>query len=276
MLKKLLQYDFKAILKYWWIAALTTFGLSFAGAGCGTIIETDKPVTDAVYSFAIIGMILVVLSFVAFVIFSELLIYIRFYKHLFTDEGYLTFTLPVKRQELVASKLITGSVTTLLTAVVTVINASIVILTTFKDDIFYKGWFEELKKIINETLTEYGTATVIADVLCIIAIALLSIVLTITFTYLCLTIAAIISKKAKVITAVGIYYAATSVVTVFVQIFNFFGVYTLEDWIYDLPTKTQYGIYTAILILVIFILAILCSVFYTLQNWLVDRKLNLS
>ena len=92
MLKKLLKYDFNAIFKYWWIGALTTFILSFVGAGCGSILETEKDLPESVSIFATIGLVLIVLSFFAFIIMNALLVYIRFYKHLFSDEGYLTFT----------------------------------------------------------------------------------------------------------------------------------------------------------------------------------------
>ena len=143
MLKKLLSYDFKALFKYWWIGALTTLALSAVGAGCGTILETEKELPGSVIVFATIGMVLVVLSIFAFIIFSELLVYVRFYKHLFTDEGYLTFTLPVKRHQILSSKLISGFVCCLLTFIVAAADAAIIILTTFKKDIFYKGWYAD-------------------------------------------------------------------------------------------------------------------------------------
>ena len=130
MLKKLLSYDFKAIFKYWWIGALTTLVLSGVGAGCGSILEAEMALPGSVIVFATIGMVLVVLSIFAFIIFSELLVYVRFYKHLFTDEGYLTFTLPVKRHQILSSKLISGFVCGLATVIVTVIDAAIIILTS--------------------------------------------------------------------------------------------------------------------------------------------------
>lgn len=276
MLKKLLKYDFNAIFKYWWIGALTTFVLAFVGAGCGSILESPKELPNSVTVFATIGMVLVVLSFFAFLLMNFLLVYIRFYKHLFSDEGYLTFTLPVKRSQLLTSKLISGSVATFLTTIVTAINASIIILITFKKDIFVAGWFETLKKSISKLFETQGTFNVIMGWLEIAVIAVLLIILTTLFTYLCITIGAVISKKAKLASAIAIYYVTSSVVTIFMYIFYFFGIRGLENWLFDLTEKQAFGISPVILLLFIFTLLMICFAIYTLINWLIDRKLNLN
>ena len=276
MLKKLLKYDFNAIFKYWWIGALTTFILSFVGAGCGSILETERDLPESVSIFATIGLVLIVLSFFAFIIMNALLVYIRFYKHLFSDEGYLTFTLPVKRNQILASKLLSGSVATFLTAIVSAINAAIIILITFKSEIFVKGWFEILKKYVNELFEKQGTFNVISAFIEIAIIAVLSIILTTLFTYLCITIGAIISKRAKLASAIAIYYGTSSVMTVFMYIFYFFGIRGLENWLSDLTDKQAFGLSPVILLLVVFVLLMLCFVVYTLINWLIDRKLNLN
>lgn len=276
MLKKLSRYDFKAIFKYWWIGALTTFILAFIGAGCGSILETERELPGSVLICATIGLVLIVLSFMAFAIMTALLVYIRFYKHLFSDEGYLTFTLPVKRNQILASKLLSGSVATFLTAIVTAINAAIIILATFNKDIFYEGWKKDFETGVNRLVVNHGVLNLIIESLEIVSIVILSIILTTLFTYLCITIGAVISKKAKLASAIGIYYAASSAMTIFMYIFYFFGVNALNDWITALPGKQEYAILPIILLLMVFTLLMLCFVVYTLINWLIDRKLNLN
>ena len=107
-------------------------------------------------------------------------------------------------------------------------------------------------------------------------IAVLSIILTTLFTYLCITIGAIISKRAKLASAIAIYYGTSSVMTVFMYIFYFFGIRGLENWLSDLTDKQAFGLSPVILLLVVFVLLMLCFVVYTLINWLIDRKLNLN
>ncbi len=276
MLKKLLKYDFKAIFKYWWIGALTTFILAFAGAGCGSVLNSPKDLPESVYVFATIGLVLIILSFFAFAIMTALIVYIRFYKHLFSDEGYLTFTLPVKRNQLIASKVIVGSVATLLSAMVGLINGAIIILISNRKDWFYKGWFEDIKEAVLPTLETLGIFNVIFTIIEAVIIPVIAIILSVLFTYLCITIGAVISKKAKLASAIGIYYGASSLSTVFMYIFYFFGIDALVGWTHNLQNEQKLLIASGILLLLIFTLIMLCVVFYTLINWFVDRKLNLN
>ena len=276
MLKKLLSYDFKAIFKYWWIGALTTLVLSGVGAGCGSILETEKELPPSVTIFATIGMVLVVLSIFAFVLFAELLVYVRFYKHLFTDEGYLTFTLPVKRHQILSSKLISGFVCGLATIIVAAVEAAIIILTTFRKDIFYNGWYNDLVTFIKEMVAESGIPYLTAFFGEIILICLLVLCLGVLFTYLCITFAGAISKKSKLASAILIYYGASSVSSIFMYMFYFFGVGALIDWIDALNSNIQDNILLVIMLLIILFVSMLCTVAYTLNYRLLERKLNLN
>ena len=276
MLKKLLSYDFKAIFKYWWIGALTTLALSGVGAGCGSILETEKDLPGSVTIFATIGMVLVVLSIFAFILFSELLVYVRFYKHLFTDEGYLTFTLPVKRHQILTSKLISGFICGLLTFIVAAADAAIIILTTFRKDIFYDGWYRDLVEGVKELVADFGGVNFVIQIIEVIIFCLLTLVLGILFTYLCITFAGAISKKSKLASAILIYYGATSVSSVFMYMFYFFGVDAVGGWMYDLSRNTELTLYPLFLLLAILFSATLCVGAYTLNYRLLDRKLNLN
>ena len=277
MLKKLLSYDFKAIFKYWWIGALTTLALSGIGAGCGSILETEKELPASVTIFATIGMVLVVLSIIAFIIFSGLLVYIRFYKHLFTDEGYLTFTLPVKRHQILSSKLISGFACALSTAVVAIVDGAIIILTTFRKDIFHKGWYEELVKGINEIIAEDGLLYLITFFAELLIVGILVLALGILFTYLCITFAGAISKKSKLASAILIYYGASSVSSVFMYMFYFFGASALVGWIDALTNEdVQDMLLLVIMLFIILALSMLCTLAYTFNYRLLDRKLNLT
>ena len=276
MLKKLLSYDFKAIFKYWWIGALTTLALSGVGAGCGSILETEKDLPGSVTIFATIGMVLVVLSIFAFILFSELLVYVRFYKHLFTDEGYLTFTLPVKRHQILTSKLISGFICGLLTFIVAAADAAIIILTTFRKDIFYDGWYRDLVEGVKELVADFGGVNFVIQIIEVIIFCLLTLVLGILFTYLCITFAGAISKKSKLASAILIYYGATSVSSVFMYMFYFFGVDAVGGWMYDLSRNTELTLYPLFLLLAILFSATLCVGAYTLNYRLLDSKLNLN
>ena len=102
MLKKLLKYDLKAVFKYWWIAAISTLGLSVLGGFAVTVLrdtvstEPEKKVPIILEILSSIALPLVYLGFIALGILTVIMIFARYYKNFFSDEGYLTFTLPVK------------------------------------------------------------------------------------------------------------------------------------------------------------------------------------
>ncbi len=68
-----------------------------------------------------------VISIIAVLVVTSVLIIFRFYKNLMTDEGYLMFTLPVKPRELIDSKLIISLLWSL-ASVAAVILSLIVVL----------------------------------------------------------------------------------------------------------------------------------------------------
>ena len=96
------------------------------------------------------------------------------------------------------------------------------------------------------------------------------------FATCCITIASIIAKKAKVITAIAIYYVANSTVVFGLTMYNLFAVETLFDWLDNVPR--YYENPTAVLISLCTILfkGIFCAVLYAFQYWMLDKKLNLS
>lgn len=275
MLKKLLRYDFKSVFKYWWIAALSSFVLSLAGGGCISLLASEKDLPEAVYALSIIALILVILSYTAFSLVSVILVFVRFYKNFFTDEGYLTFTLPVKRSQLLNSKLIMSVSTMLITSVVCIVNVLAMLCIGLADEIFTESFWHGITEFFNILIDELGFYLLIY-ILEIIILIILSVTFSTLFLFCCITIASIITKKAKVITAIGIYYGANSVFSFVVQMFYLFGIASLANWLTGLPTGSEHPAAALILLGIIFFIAVFCALLYTLQYWMIDRKLNLN
>ena len=275
MLKKLLRYDFKPVLKYWWIAAVTSFVLSLVGGGFITPLAADNEPPVMVQVASVVVLILVVLGYAAFLLLSQILVFARFYKNFFTDEGYLTFTLPVKRTDLLNAKLILSATTTFVTAVVTVINVLVLLCVGFRDEVFTQKFFASVVKFISDMVQELGVYLIVY-ILEAFVLFVLSIIFSNLFIFCCITIASIITKKAKVLTAIGIYYVSNGIFTSVVQILYMFGITALSTWLYNLPDYSITPTILLILLCGILFMAIFCAILYTLQYWMIDRKLNLS
>ena len=115
MLRKLLKYDLKAIFKFWWIVF---------GGFCDNILNTYEGDAWSVYLMMSMGSLSGTFLNLALPVVTFVLIFIRFYKNFFTDEGYLTFTLPVSRRKLMLSKIISGT-TALCSALTVCLSSSI-------------------------------------------------------------------------------------------------------------------------------------------------------
>ena len=96
------------------------------------------------------------------------------------------------------------------------------------------------------------------------------------FMFACITFASVITKKAKVITAIGIYYVANGFISGFVQILYIFGIGTVGEWISTLQDNVVPPFITLIAAGIVVFAALICLLLYTLEYFMLDRKLNLS
>ncbi len=278
MLKKLLQYDLKSVFKYWWIAAIASIGLSAIGGLCLSIATTGKDVPPLIAVLIVFAVIFTIFGIIAFSILSLILVYVRFYKNFFTDEGYLTFTLPVKRSQLLNSKLISSVLTMCCTSAILIADIFILLALGIGQP-FFDEFLTPFVQFISELFVELpieGHLYIFTWAVLVLISFLLSSIFSTLFLFACITFAAVITKKAKVITAIGIYYAASGVMTGFLQILYMFGFTSIIDWIAELPENTVKFFITALLLGITLALALVCLMLYTLEYFMLDRKLNLS
>ena len=95
--------------------------------------------------FARLLVILFAVAVAACVVMTFVLMIIRFYKNFLTDEGYLMFTLPVTKGQLIWSKLLVSLVWAFASGVVGVLVVFILTVGTDAQDILFSfGWLKEL------------------------------------------------------------------------------------------------------------------------------------
>ncbi len=276
MLKKLLKYDFKALLKYWWIGAVASIVLSLVGGWGISVLYSDKSLPELLYVVAGIMIFIVVLGFIAFLILGTVLIFVRFYKNLFSDEGYLTFTLPVKCSSVLNSKLISSCAVTLLSVVILLVDVAVMFIIGF----YYKGIFSDIIETARLFIQGLYVAKII-DFAIIMFIEFLVLMVLVTvfqhlFMFSCITLASIVTKKAKVITSIAIYYGATSLLTFVVMLLELFCVPTIAYWFSDFEYADIFDLIPTMGLIVLLVIATLCAMLYAFQYWLLDKRLNLS
>ena len=136
MLAKLLKYDFKAMFKIFlplWGVLLVVSGINRLCTGAGLDAEQGLGLVNSLM------VLLYVLLIVAVMVVTTVIIIARFYQGLLKDEGYLMFTIPVKPWQLVASKLISAVVISMLSVLVAIVSVLIIAS--------YQGFFYDLTQV---------------------------------------------------------------------------------------------------------------------------------
>ena len=275
MLKKLMKYDLSSMFRLWWIGALVCLIMGVAGGFCWMIAASDRPIPDAVETICIILIVLAVFFFLAFSLFTTVIIFIRYFKNFFTDEGYLTFTLPVHRHTLLNAKLLSGLVMTLGAGLLVAVSAGIMVCIGAHEYIFGDYFWDNVKHIYRELSTAYGGYlwVYLAEGL---VLFLLFQIISLVFLYLCITIGSTVAQKAKLVLSIGIYYGINTGAIFVLQLLVLFCGPSLDRWLSPLGLEEVLPVFALILLCGIFFLGTVCAFLYSLLNRMLARKLNLS
>ena len=275
MLRKLLKYDFKALFKFWWIAALINLALSIFG-GLFTLIQScNYWIAELLSNFTGGAIFLVNCSYVALIIVSFVLIFIRFYQNFFSDEGYLTFTLPVKRSQLLNSKVISGVAIVLASLVVCGVN--VFIMELISTPAYQHNGGNIIYEYIGDRIHNLGPV-IWVYALETLVLTLAVVVLAVVMLYFCITFGSMIVKKGKLIISIILCYGLSNLlvgVSFFSTFFCFVGAMLLSPLEYAITTNPN-PIAVLALLGLIFYVGALSALFYSLQYGMLDKKLNLS
>lgn len=278
MLKKLLKYDLKFIFKYWWLGAVICILFSIVGGFGMSLIDVsffERELPEVVESSAVSMIFLAVIAFSGFSIVSLILIFARYQSNLFSDEGYLTFTLPVKRTTLINSKVISATITELATIMVLFLGVILALIVTYWDTF----WSNEFWKELFDSFIEFFEGNVITGIIVVleaIIITVLSCMVSVLFLYACITFACAITRKARVITAIGIYYGVSLVISLILQILVPFSAKSLDEYFKDLSQSMENIVVCLSGLAVILFICTLCVILYAFIYRTIDRKLNLA
>ena len=118
MVKKLLKYEILAYLRVWLPVELILLAVA-TFARLLQFLESDQ----VIYEIAISLITIMYIGCIsASIVFTYIFAFIRYYKNLFTSEGYLSFTLPVTPAQHIWVKLLTSVLFTVGSAVVAIIS----------------------------------------------------------------------------------------------------------------------------------------------------------
>ena len=206
MFAKLLKHEWKATCGTLGAMSLGALGAGVLGAVLLRILTnaSNDVNSGALEGVLTIALVFLILGLVAYMAAVWILLLRRFYKNKFTDEGYLTFTLPAKSWEIFLSSVVNTLVWQILCGLV--LFVAIVIMVGFG----LGGTMEESQEIYQEV---YGSDTyILSDTL---GLSLLNVVVSLVgstvLVLTCITLGATFAKKHKIMAAIGIYYGLSAV-----------------------------------------------------------------
>ena len=157
MLGKLLKYDLKWVYKLIIIFYILAFTFSAIGRALGTIENSlvFEIVSQIAFGTAISMM-------VSSLINTLMRSWVRFVRNIYKDEAYLTHTLPVKKQEIFASKVITG--------IVAIFTSMVLIIVCLFICYYSEANMEVLKGVLEIAASTYNTT--VLNLLLLVAIVI--------------------------------------------------------------------------------------------------------
>ena len=281
MLGKALKYDLRAVLKLWVLFTAILFGVCFVGAFALRALTTSTEFT--VFSlFATAGVMLSVFVMSCYIMGVQLLVLFRFYQNFFTDEAYLTFTLPAKRSTLLNSKLICGFIFTSVDIIAVCLAAllfiSMATVSATDHTLIITQFFDAIFKIYKSIFVPFNAWACIYTFLG----AVIYIAMTVFSTFLiyaCMTLGCTMVRKYKLLMAILVYYAVNMCISILTYVGSIIlGISTLGS----VSVLSQYSdgqIKAVILFVMIGIIAfftVLSVLTYKFTLSKIERNLNLA
>ena len=288
MLKKCLKYDLQAVGRIWWILAASMAGAFLVAAlAFRVLLETTQQPdpSGGLIMLSVFGGLLALLC--VFAIFaamtvSIILVYWRTYTHFYTDEGYLTFSLPVKRSTLYLSKVLTASIVEASMVILCILGVALMALVippaengALLNPVAFQTLFEGIR-LLSEI---NGSGWLLAWVIAFLPLPFVCQLFTSGMTFLCLTVGSVIAKKHKLLAAIGIYYGVTTILSTVSQFAFYFlssGFVGVFEICSNAGTLTTGISGTAIILIVDLAFACMAAVTHFITVNLIERKLNLA
>jgi len=270
MFAKLLKYDFKSVKKYGLPLIIVSWGLALVGMLIGFLVgrnisnsvDTDLAIMTTGMGF--IGVIGLVYGVAICASIVALFVYVDFYKSLCTDQGYLTFTLPVRSTTLLNSKLVNSFIWNIM-SFVTIVGGVVLIIvgvalgaTAGMPDTGSSG--EVADSLFS--LLDFGNT--VTTIIMLVAYALNTQILF----FMVIFFASIITTNHKAITAIGLVIATNMAYSL---------IYTAVSAIVYAAVEST-GDLASILSSVICTVLLLGSGigYYFITKYMMEKKLNLS
>ena len=271
MFGKLMKYDFRSYFK----SLLPIWGaiLILAVINGFTLRRGDMPSVESYNAFFtfVLPLMLFICSFVAMAVTTLVLIIQRFYQGLLGNEGYLMFTLPVSRSQLIGSKLTVSVIVQLISFVVMALSGLILGLLLGRE--YFLDFIPKAFSFLGEVFEQYPHQSRSVVLICL---ELFLLMLTASagsslHLYAAMSLGHL-SRKQRVAASV-LAWVGLNVV------FSNLGARALSGFFrnssFRLSELDSAGDFMLLLLMFILASALLDAIYWAISEWVLKRKLNL-
>lgn len=270
MLGKLMKYEWKATWKMILLMNLFTVIMTMLGCISLAVVNFADP-TPAQMLFFMAVLVFYMLTVFAVSIGCTIFIAVRFYKNLYTDEGYLMHTLPVTPRQLIVSKLTVASGEYLFTSFLTGTSVLAMVGTAMAkiSPVEYETFLEELFRFEDTMGMSVGSYTTMMMIMTVIGSITSALMI-----YASISIGQLASKY-KVLASIGAYIAITTVMQIVGMIGGFVMMMNGAMWrgpAVQLTVFTPYQNFYIMMVVCTLLFGIAC---YAVTELIMKKKLNL-
>lgn len=274
MFAKLLKYEWRAtrgmvgLLCLICLSAALVGGLSMRYLVWVSELDTQE---DVAIVLSVLTMIFAFIAIVICCVAMELYAVWRFYKSRFTDEGYLTFTLPVTTHQILLSSFVNCLISMVCALAALMVGYLVLLLLGFSA---LEGFFPSLWEVMPLAMENLWrlfsgeTGAFLAQ----LALGVVAGVLNSTvMMMLAVTIGSILAKKHKVLAAIGVYYGINMVMSLITSVLGV----VLGLSVYSSQSSSM-DVLSSMMLMESGLFLIVAVGGYFLMYALVHRKLNLT
>ncbi|SES78637.1 hypothetical protein [[Clostridium] polysaccharolyticum] len=265
MLGKLMKYDFKAIFKYFIPLSIFIFVYSCFGTLLFNVKTGFVAKGTLINTLIVLLLITYVISIIGYNLMIQGIIVVNFYKSMVTDTGYLTHTLPVKKSDLLLSKLLTGVITLICSYVVLIVCATIMLdiptnLIEYRHDI--AAALHLSSKLIN-------LSAIIKLIVNLIFTAIVGSIFSLCLYFVSIALGQLINRH-KIVGSLLSFFGLSILLQIFSSIASVF----FNEFAY-MSDSTVIKFITPINTVFCLILLLLSALFMFITHFIFTRKLNL-
>ncbi len=215
---------------------------------------------------------MLVAATVALISLSVIVSVVRFYKNMYSAEGYLTFTLPVTNAEHIFVKILLATVCQIVCFLTVFLSWCIALSGEILNDVG-----DGVAEAVKDLADLIGSASVIGYVIEFTLLAVVSVVANMLLYYACITVGQM-AKKNRVLAAVGAYFAyyvATRIISTVVSVILMVIELDVRIGVIDLIQGNIPEIVHLYLWCVIVQNVLLGVAFWIVTQYIMTKKLNL-